>query len=81
MSWSIYKQGTPEEVIIALKEQSNTLSDQSKEEYDQALPHLIGLVSENIGGEINLSAYGHGVKNADGVYCDKNCQVDIKRRF
>lgn len=79
MSWSINTKGTPEEVIKALEEQSNVLSGTSKEEYDSALPHLIALVKENIGGNINVSAYGHGSKNADGSFSDKNCQVDIKR--
>jgi hypothetical protein len=79
MSWSIYTKGTPEEVVEALEKQSQSLSDVSKEEYDSALPHLIALVKENIGGSINLSAYGHGVKNTDGTFQDKNCQVDIKR--
>ena len=79
MSWSIYKSGTVEEVVKALEEQSNNLSDQSKEEYDSALPHLVALVKENVGGNIDLSAYGHGYKNSDGTYADKNCQVTIKK--
>lgn len=79
MSWSIYKSGTPEEVVKALEEHSNTISDQSKEEFDSALPHLIALIKENIGGNIDISAYGYGGKNADGTYFDKNCQVTIKR--
>lgn len=78
MSWSIYKSGTVEEVVNALEEQSKNLSDQSKEEYDAALPHLIALVKENVGININLWAYGHGSKNADGTYANKNCQFDIK---
>jgi hypothetical protein len=81
MSWAVYTKGTPEEVVKALEEHSNAISDQSKEEYDAALPHLIALVKENIGGSINLSAYGHGSKNTDGTFQDKNCQVDIKRCF
>ena len=79
MSWSIYKTGTPDEVIEALKEQSNTLGGQSKEDFNLALPHLIALVGENVGGNVDLQAYGHGVKNADETYSDKNCQVTIRR--
>lgn len=79
MSWSISAKGTPEEVIQALEKQSTVLGDQSKEEYDSALPHLIGLVKENIGGTISISAYGHGSKNPDGSFSEKNCQVDIIR--
>lgn len=80
MSWSIYKTGTVEEVIMALEENCKDYpeGDQSKEEYDAAKPHLIALVKENKSGKIDLSAYGHGSKNADGTYADKNCQVSIK---
>ena len=79
MSWSISAKGSPEEVIAKLEEQSNILTWQSKEEYDFALPHIIALVKENIGGSINLNAYGHGSKDADGNYYDKSCTVNITR--
>jgi hypothetical protein len=79
MSWSINKTGTPEEVVKAIEEHSNTISDQSKEEFDAALPHLIALVKENVGGSVDISASGHGVKNADGTFSDKNCQVTLRR--
>ena len=81
MSWSIYTKGTPEEVIQALEKQESIYqeNDQSGEEYKAALPHIIAIVKENIGGTINLSASGHGVKNSDGVFSDKNCQVTITR--
>jgi hypothetical protein len=79
MSWSIYKSGTPEEVITALEEQSNSIGGQSKEEYDEALPHLVALVKQNIGGVLNFSAYGHGIKNEDGSFSDKDCSVAINR--
>jgi hypothetical protein len=81
MSWSIYTKGTPEEVVQALEKQGESYKegDQSGEEFKSALPHLIALVKENIGGTINLSAYGHGSKNTDGVFNDKSCQVDIRR--
>lgn len=79
MSWSINKSGTIEEVVKALEEHSNTISDQSKEEFDSALPHLIALVKENVGGSVNISASGHGVKNADNSFSDKNCQVTLNR--
>ena len=80
MSWSIYKSGTVEEVVNALEEnyRDTPAGDQSKEEYDAAKPHLIALVKENVGVNINLSAYGHGVKNAEGSFDSKSCQVDIK---
>ena len=64
MSWSVNKTGTPDEVVAYLKEQSNILYGQSKEEYDAALPHLIAIVEQNLGGSISLNAYGHGSKDA-----------------
>jgi hypothetical protein len=79
MSWSVSKSGTAEEVIAALQEQSGILNGQSKEEFDIALPHLIALVKENIGGTIILNAYGHGAKDANGLFYDKNCSVNIHR--
>jgi hypothetical protein len=79
MSWSITTSGTPEEVVLKLEEQSNTLGGQSKEEFDYALPHMIALVRENFNGTINLNAYGHGVKDTEGKYYDKSCTVNISR--
>jgi hypothetical protein len=79
MSWSITTSGTPEEVVLKLEEQSNILSGQSKEEYDSALPHMIAIVKENINGTINLNAYGHGSKDAEGKYYNKSCTVNISR--
>jgi len=79
MSWSIITSGTPEEVVSKLEEQSNTLDGQSKEEFDFALPHMIAIVKENIGGTVNLNAYGHGGKDAEGKYYDKSCTVNISR--
>jgi hypothetical protein len=79
MSWSVTASGNVKEVVEALEEQSNILSDQSKEEYDSALPHLIALVKENVGGLVNINAYGHGSKKDDGTYYDKSCTVNISR--
>jgi hypothetical protein len=79
MSWSINKSGTVEEVVMALKEQSEYLSDQSKEEYDAALPHMIALVEQNIIGTVNLFACGHGVKDSEGNFVDRSCSVSIAR--
>lgn len=79
MSWSIYVSGTPEEVVVKIKEQSESLSDQSKEEFDAAMPHMIALVEQNIGGSINFNAYGHGVKDGEGKFYDRSCSVNIIR--
>lgn len=77
MSWSIQTTGTVEEVVRALQRES--FSDQSKEEYDAALPHVIALVEQNIGGTVTLSASGSGVKDAEGNFTEKTCTVTLTR--
>lgn len=79
MSWSVMATGTAEQVINALRNQSTILTDQSREEFDDVLPHLEAIVKQNIGGSITLNAYGHGVKDAQGKYYDKSCNVNIIR--
>jgi hypothetical protein len=79
MSWAIYTKGTPEEVVKALEEHSNSIDGQCKEEYDSALPHLIALVKENIGCQVLLNAGGHGSKNEDGTWAYKYSTVDIRQ--
>ena len=46
MSWSVNYVGKPEKVAAALQEQSSKLTGQSKIEFDDALPHLVGLVNQ-----------------------------------
>lgn len=64
MSWSVIFIGKPEKVAEALEANSAKLSDQSKVEYDSALPHLVALTKENFGNGdsqlIKLMASGHG---------------------
>jgi hypothetical protein len=68
MSWSIGFTGKPEKVAEALDAYSEKLSDYSKEEYDNALPSMKGLVLQNFGSEslVRITANGHGTK-VDGV--------------
>jgi hypothetical protein len=63
MSWSIGFIGKPEKVIEALEAQSAKFSDQSKVEYDEALPHLKALISQNFGFDypVKITAAGHGL--------------------
>jgi hypothetical protein len=79
MSWSVTTSGTAEEVVKYLEDQSQILTDQNKEEFDAALPHIVALVKENIPGTVNLNAYGHGVKDSEGNYTERNCSVNITR--
>ena len=66
MSWSVNVIGKSEEVIKELDAYSVRLqgpgAEQSKLEYDEALPHLKALVLQNFGFDrtIELSAHGSG---------------------
>ena len=69
MSWSITLIGTPEKISVALQEHSKKLTGDSKEEFDQALPNLLGLVGMNhTTGEkfyLKLQASGHAYTSVD----------------
>ena len=47
MSWSISYIGSPEKIIAALDRHSESISGKSKEEFDDALPHIKALVNMN----------------------------------
>jgi hypothetical protein len=92
MSWSIQLVGTPEKVAEALQAHSGTLSGQCKVEYDDALPYLVGLVSNNFAdGErykpsmVKIAASGSGVvgtspKDPEGQpqQLQRNCSVTLE---
>lgn len=74
MSWSVSFIGKAENVAKALKENSNKLSGLSKTEYDDALPHFIGLVEQNFQKTadsplIQITAAGHGHDNYRQCTC------------
>lgn len=77
MSWSVTFIGNPQKIVQALKDNSEKLSGVSKDEFDAALPHLIGLVEQNYNTYqepvIHLTANGHGQQDK---YC--NCLVSIQ---
>jgi hypothetical protein len=81
MSWSVQFIGKPEKVIEALQKQSETMSGESKAEYDSALPHLIGIVKENIGYDwpVKIVASGHGQSvTGDGkVYRQLTASIEL----
>lgn len=77
MSWSINVIGKPENVVAALRAESERLTDQSKAEFDAALPHIAALVEQNFAKTehgyntplVSLEASGSGTtKNGDPVY-------------
>ena len=87
MSWSISIIGKPGNLVAALLEESDKLSDQSKLEFDEALPHLIGLVQENFAAEqpyvepvIHLEANGSGISRA-GKQLSRSCQVKMQNFY
>lgn len=77
MSWSIQVIGTPENISKALQEQSEKLEGKSKEEFDEALPHIKALIDMNYNKAYSLqalevSANGHAYEGFS------NCSVSIK---
>jgi hypothetical protein len=86
MSWNVEFIGKPQAVAKALSEHSENLQGQLKEEYDAALPHLVGLVEQNFspidpGRIIKIKAYGHGTINDKGEIADRNCVVTIEPTY
>lgn len=82
MSWSVNYVGNPENITKKLQENSEKLSGKSKEEYDEALPHLIALIGMNYNKQypnfaIKLIASGHAYSDVQGTNSYSNCQVEI----
>lgn len=85
MSWSFQCIGKPEALVKALEENSEKLADQSKIEYDEALPHLTALVKQNFAKEgsgyaeqiIDFEASGSG-SSRGGEQVQRSCAVSIK---
>jgi hypothetical protein len=82
MSWSISFIGKPEQIINALEDHSRYMgSGQSKEEFDAALPSLIGLLEQNYdrGGQmvIELKADGHGLYTIEGKTFS-SCNISLR---
>lgn len=79
MSWSITLIGRPEKVCERLKKHSELLKDESKIEFDDALPHIMALVSQNVGDNhvIKLNANGHAsFVNRIKTYGNMQIQID-----
>lgn len=82
MSWSVSIIGTPEAVAAKLDEVATTLSGQSLEEFNEAKPHLQGLVRQVVttangyGSLVNLRANGHATFEG-GVKKYGQCSVAL----
>jgi hypothetical protein len=84
--------GLPDKVIDGLKKHADDtgLSGQSREEFEAALPHLIGLVEQNIVAGvpanpqypklIKINASGHGSKK-DGAWTERNCSASVEYSY
>lgn len=60
MSWSFQAVGSPEAVLRALGTANAGLTDQSKEEWDEAKPAIRALVAANVGNvAVEVTANGH----------------------
>jgi hypothetical protein len=83
MSWSITLIGKPENIATALTAQSEKFDGQTKIEFDAALPHLVGLVSQNFANitpVLKLEASGHGYAT-NGEQVQRTCLVKIESLY
>jgi hypothetical protein len=76
MSWSVSFTGPAADVIRQLDEESGKLTDQSKAEYDEALPALKALVGQNTTRTVSLQANGHGTY-VNGEKTVGECRVTL----
>ena len=83
MSWSINVIGKPDAIKRALARQSETLTGESKREFDEARPAIETLLDQNMSAEgacpyaICLDANGHG-SSREGKKLYGACSVSIK---
>lgn len=84
MSWSISVIGKPENVVAEIERESAKQTGQSKVEFDDAMPHLIGLVNQTFTKAANyqvpiikLDASGSGMSEG-GEQKYRNCTVKIE---
>lgn len=84
MSWSITYVGKAENIVKALNDYSGKVAGQTKLEFDDALPHLVGILNQNFsegGAELlSLTASGSGWA-ADGKQVSRNLQVKLERLY
>lgn len=87
MSWSICVIGKPEDVVSALQEESLKLTGQCKAEFDDALPHMVGLLRQNFAKpgtnyvvpKIKLTASGSGSSTMPQGSTDESQREQVQR--
>lgn len=82
MSWSLTYIGKPSKIVEALNVFAAKQTDQCKVEFDDALPHLIGLVQQNFvlnkpEPVLRIVASGYGYEEAAGP--DKTVRMQTYR--
>ena len=82
MSWSVSYIGVPDKINAKLDEFGETLTGQSKQEFDEAKPHLQSLLAQNVGQNavVRLNASGHATFH-DGTKQYGNCLVSIEQFY
>jgi hypothetical protein len=85
MSWSFSSKGTPDVVAKAAEDYGATLSGQSKLEFDEALPHMVGLIRQTFESRpdrkaptIQVNAFGSGSAQGD-QQLERSCSFTIAR--
>jgi hypothetical protein len=84
MSWSVQFIGTPENIVKALEDHSTKIDGYSKQEYDEALPYMVGLVKQNFNTSqdvmLRVNASGHAY-SVGGEKQLGSCQVAIEQLY
>lgn len=80
MSWSVNLIGQPQNIIAALKEIGEKMTDaNSKQEFEAALPHMEGILEQNFNTNypvaIQFVAHGHGTKDSEGKFISRALSV------
>lgn len=83
MSWSVSMIGKPERVVEELSKYSETISGQSKAEYEEARPHLQSLVLLCVGQDllVKLDASGHANFDSTSTKTYGNVQVSLSQFY
>jgi hypothetical protein len=82
MSWSIALIGNPDAICKALDAQSEKMSGQSKQEFDEAIPAIKTLVSCNVNGQsVRVTRNGHASFDAAGTKIQGYTAVNIEPNY
>lgn len=79
MSWSNSWLGKVDGIKAAMDRYGEQLTGNSREEFEAAKPHLVGLLDQNtsVGSVLHLDANGHAYTNQEGQRIAQ-CSVTLK---